>query len=137
MIRIIETDEFIKDLKKLPSSIQKIYQKQKNIFQENWLDTREILIKPCSMKGTEVESIPLTLSCPWGFGQRAHQLALCAIRCSLLVAPAPLSPEGRGKRGRYLLMGGAIPYLQNSPLWKRGIQGDLKSPLAPLYERGE
>jgi len=40
MIRIIETDEFIKDLKKLPSSIQKIYQKQKNIFQANWLDTR-------------------------------------------------------------------------------------------------
>ena len=25
-----------------------------------------------------------------GFGQRAHQLALCAMRCSLLVAPAPL-----------------------------------------------
>jgi hypothetical protein len=99
MIRIIETDEFIKDFKKLPSSIQKIYQKQKNIFQANWLDTREILIKPCSMKGTEVESIPLTLSCPWGFGQRAHQLALCAIRCSLLVAPAPLSPEGEGREG--------------------------------------
>jgi len=23
------------------------------------------------------------------------------------------------------------------PLWKRGMKGDLKSPLTPLYERGE
>jgi len=41
-----------------------------------------------------------TLSCPSGFGQRVHRLALCAKRCSLFFAPAPLPPlRGRIEGG--------------------------------------
>ncbi|GIW67470.1 MAG: hypothetical protein KatS3mg096_338 [Candidatus Parcubacteria bacterium] len=37
---IIETDDFKKDLDKLPKSIKRLYQKQKQIFETNWLDPR-------------------------------------------------------------------------------------------------
>jgi mRNA-degrading endonuclease RelE of RelBE toxin-antitoxin system len=37
---IIETDDFKKDLKNLPSEIKRLYQRQKAIFKENWLDPR-------------------------------------------------------------------------------------------------
>jgi mRNA-degrading endonuclease RelE of RelBE toxin-antitoxin system len=37
---IIETEDFKKDLKNLPSEIKRLYQKQKVIFKENWLDPR-------------------------------------------------------------------------------------------------
>lgn len=40
MINIIETDHFRKKLKKLPKNIIKLYDKQKNIFALNWLDSR-------------------------------------------------------------------------------------------------
>lgn len=39
-MRIIETDDFEKDLHRLPPEIQKLYRKQKNLFGENWLDAR-------------------------------------------------------------------------------------------------
>lgn len=35
-----ETKDFKKDLKNLPSEINKLFQKQKIIFKENWLDPR-------------------------------------------------------------------------------------------------
>jgi mRNA-degrading endonuclease RelE of RelBE toxin-antitoxin system len=37
---IIETEDFKKDLKNLPSEIKRLYQRQKDIFKENWLDPR-------------------------------------------------------------------------------------------------
>jgi len=37
---IRETNDFKKDLKDLPSGIKKIFQKQKIIFKENWLNPR-------------------------------------------------------------------------------------------------
>jgi mRNA-degrading endonuclease RelE of RelBE toxin-antitoxin system len=37
---IIETEDFKKDLKNLPSEIKRLYQRQKAIFKENWLDQR-------------------------------------------------------------------------------------------------
>jgi mRNA-degrading endonuclease RelE of RelBE toxin-antitoxin system len=37
---IIETEDFKKDLKNLPSEIKRLYQRQKVIFKENWLDPR-------------------------------------------------------------------------------------------------
>lgn len=37
---IIETGDFGRDLKDLPSEIKRIFRKQKIIFKENWLDPR-------------------------------------------------------------------------------------------------
>jgi len=37
---IIETEDFKKDLKNLPSEIKRLYQRQKAIFKENWFDPR-------------------------------------------------------------------------------------------------
>ena len=37
-MNIIETEDFKKDFKDLPISIRKLYQKQKEIFKQNWLD---------------------------------------------------------------------------------------------------
>jgi mRNA-degrading endonuclease RelE of RelBE toxin-antitoxin system len=39
-MNIIETEDFKKDFKDLPISIRKLYQKQKAIFKQNWLDPR-------------------------------------------------------------------------------------------------
>jgi mRNA-degrading endonuclease RelE of RelBE toxin-antitoxin system len=39
-MKIIETDDFKKDLDNLPSDIKRLYQKQKSILKENWLDPR-------------------------------------------------------------------------------------------------
>jgi mRNA-degrading endonuclease RelE of RelBE toxin-antitoxin system len=39
-MNIIETEDFKKDFKDLPASIRKLYQKQKEIFKQNWLDPR-------------------------------------------------------------------------------------------------
>ena len=39
-MKIIETEDFKKDFKDLPSSIRKLFQKQKSIFKQNWLDPR-------------------------------------------------------------------------------------------------
>jgi len=39
-MNIIETEDFRKDFKDLPVSIRKLYQKQKEIFKQNWLDPR-------------------------------------------------------------------------------------------------
>ncbi len=40
MISIGQTDDFKKKLEKLPKSIIRLYDKQKNIFELNWLDSR-------------------------------------------------------------------------------------------------
>jgi mRNA-degrading endonuclease RelE of RelBE toxin-antitoxin system len=37
---IHETDDFLKELKRLPKDIVKLFEKQKVIFQKNWLDSR-------------------------------------------------------------------------------------------------
>jgi mRNA-degrading endonuclease RelE of RelBE toxin-antitoxin system len=37
---IIETEDFKKDLKDFPSDIRRLFQKQKAIFKQNWLDPR-------------------------------------------------------------------------------------------------
>ena len=37
---IRETDDFLKDFKKLPSEIREFFQKQKSLFNKNWLDVR-------------------------------------------------------------------------------------------------
>jgi len=37
---IIETEDFKKDLKDFPSDIRRLFQKQKAIFKQNWLDAR-------------------------------------------------------------------------------------------------
>lgn len=37
---IIETEDFRKDLEKLPRNIKKLYNKQKLILKNNWLDPR-------------------------------------------------------------------------------------------------
>jgi mRNA-degrading endonuclease RelE of RelBE toxin-antitoxin system len=39
-MNIIETEDFKKDFKDLPISIKKLFQKQKAIFKQNWLDPR-------------------------------------------------------------------------------------------------
>ena len=39
-MEIRETEEFRKDLKDLPSEIRRLFQKQKAIFKESWLDSR-------------------------------------------------------------------------------------------------
>jgi mRNA-degrading endonuclease RelE of RelBE toxin-antitoxin system len=39
-MNIIETEDFKKDFEDLPISIRKLYQKQKEIFKQNWLDPR-------------------------------------------------------------------------------------------------
>lgn len=40
MIGIIETDDFRKSLNKLPRDVIRLYEKQKDIFTLNWLDSR-------------------------------------------------------------------------------------------------
>jgi len=37
---IIETKDFEKDLENLPTEIKRLFQKQRAIFKENWLDPR-------------------------------------------------------------------------------------------------
>jgi hypothetical protein len=37
---IIKTEDFTKELGKLPNEIKKLFQKQESIFKENWLDKR-------------------------------------------------------------------------------------------------
>ena len=37
---IRETEDFRKDLEDLPSGIRRLFQRQKTIFRENWLDPR-------------------------------------------------------------------------------------------------
>lgn len=37
---IIKTEDFIKELGRLPNEIKKIFQRQEFIFKENWLDQR-------------------------------------------------------------------------------------------------
>jgi mRNA-degrading endonuclease RelE of RelBE toxin-antitoxin system len=37
---IRETEDFKKDFKNLPSQVKQLFQKQKSIFEENWLDPR-------------------------------------------------------------------------------------------------
>lgn len=37
---IRETDDFLEELKELPSEIKKLFQKQKSLFNKNWLDPR-------------------------------------------------------------------------------------------------
>jgi len=39
-MKIVETGDFKKSLKKLPSEIEDLYKKQTAIFQYNWLDPR-------------------------------------------------------------------------------------------------
>ena len=37
---IRETDDFLKESKELPLEIRKLFQKQKSLFNKNWLDIR-------------------------------------------------------------------------------------------------
>jgi len=37
---ILETKDFRKELEKLPKRIKKLFQRQKSIFEKNWLDPR-------------------------------------------------------------------------------------------------
>ncbi len=37
---ICKSEDFIKEFKKLPSEIKKLFQKQWDIFRDNWLDPR-------------------------------------------------------------------------------------------------
>jgi mRNA-degrading endonuclease RelE of RelBE toxin-antitoxin system len=39
-MNILKTKDFEKGLKELPLKIKKLFQKQENIFRENWLDHR-------------------------------------------------------------------------------------------------
>ena len=48
---IAKTEDFIKGLEKLPDSIKIIYQKQENIFQVNWLDSKLHIKRIKELKG--------------------------------------------------------------------------------------
>jgi len=39
-MKIYKTEDFVKELEKLPTSIKKLYYKQENIFKINWVDSR-------------------------------------------------------------------------------------------------
>ena len=39
-MKIIETEDFRKDLENLPQEIKRLYKKQKAIFKNNWFDPR-------------------------------------------------------------------------------------------------
>lgn len=39
-MKIVYAREFVKELKKLPSSVQRLYRKQEDIFKEDWRDPR-------------------------------------------------------------------------------------------------
>lgn len=48
---IHKTDDFIKELEKLPSEIKKLYRKQEAIFIINWLDPRLYIKRVKELKG--------------------------------------------------------------------------------------
>lgn len=51
MIAITETDDFKKKLDRLPKSIVRIYERQKNIFLADWLDSRLHIKKLIDING--------------------------------------------------------------------------------------
>lgn len=48
---IYKTEDFIKEFKKLPTEIKKLYQKNEEIFRKNWLDPRLHIKRIEELKG--------------------------------------------------------------------------------------